>query len=87
MALCRCERHGQPQGRTVEYVAYVLPLGYPNTALICGRCDAPGLIWLDKREVLAYEDGQRIFKGPSNFTKMKADDSEIRTLLNFPTDI
>ena len=78
MSLCRClELHSHPKGRTTTYVAYVKPLGYPNTALICGLCNNPGVLWLDSSEVKAYLNGTRIFSGPNAFTKMKADDSGI----------
>ncbi len=79
MALCRCiESHRWPKGLKREYIAYVFPVGYPNTALICGRCDNPGAIWLEKTEEDAYQKGERIFEGPNNFAKMKADDSGIK---------
>jgi hypothetical protein len=79
MALCRCleERH-RPKGRTNQYIGYVQPIGYPNTALICGRCDNPGVIWLDSTEEKAYHNGIRIFTGPTNFAKIKADDAGIK---------
>lgn len=86
MALCRClEKHPWPEGRTnkqgikKEYIAYVKPAGYPKTALICGikSCIWPGVLWLENHEKEAYKSGERIFKGPSNFAKMKADDSGI----------
>ena len=77
MALCRClQYHAWPRGRTTSYVAYVHPMGYPNTALICGLsdCKNPGVIWLDGDEAEVYENGRRIFEGPSYFAKMRADD-------------
>jgi hypothetical protein len=78
MALCRClESHAWPIGRTTQYVAYAKPIGYPNTSSICGLCDNPGMIWIDRSEEKAYQKGQRIFSGPNAFTKMKADESGI----------
>ncbi len=73
MALCRCINH-RPQGKKHNYICYVLPVGYYNTALICGNpsCNQPGLIWLDQNEVQQYNNGQLIFNGPNNFTKMQA---------------
>ena len=80
MALCRCiQQHGWPIGRTAEYIGYVLPVGYPETALICGRSDNEGVIWLNNVEVSSYEKGQRIFNGPNNFTRMKADNNGVTT--------
>lgn len=78
VALCRCLKyHNWPKGKRRKYVAYVIPVGYPNTSSICGLCDNPGVIWLESSEVTAYQNGQRIFKGPSAFTKIKADNSGI----------
>lgn len=80
MALCRClEKHKWPKGINKEYIAYVKPIGYPNTALICGRkgCENPAVIWLERNDIKNYHEGQRIFKGQTNVLKMKADDGEI----------
>jgi hypothetical protein len=50
------------------------PVGYPDTALVCGSvsCDEPGLIWLEKHEDAAYEKGQRIFQAFTASMKMRA---------------
>jgi len=79
MAICRClEIHSWPKGRKGrEYIAYLKPIGYPDTSLICGLCDNPGVIWIESTEANAYKDGQRIFSGPSNFTRMKVDNRGI----------
>ena len=63
MAIMRCAVH-QPKGRTRNYTAAVQPVGYPETALVCGAnsCDAPALIWLEADEKVAYDRGQRIFE-------------------------
>ena len=81
MALCRClEKHSWPEGRKGnEYVGFVIPVGYPETALICGLCNNPGVIWLTVPEKEAYEKGGRIFIGPNKFAQMKAADSGVRT--------
>jgi len=80
MALCRCiKTHGWPRGRSTDYIGYVLPLEYPHSALICGRCDKVGAIWLNSDEVSSYKKGQRIFGGSSNLARMKADNSGVRT--------
>jgi hypothetical protein len=79
MALCRClEKHGWPNGRTASYVAYVHPLGYPATSLVCGLCDNPGVIWLTDSERRGYGKLQRIFDGPNKFARMRADDRGIQ---------
>jgi hypothetical protein len=77
MAYSRCGAPHIPKNQ--KYFAYVHPMGYPNTALICGLCNKPGLIWLDDVEEQQYKQGQRIFSGPNNdFTQMKADNGGIR---------
>jgi hypothetical protein len=86
MALCRClEEHSWPAGRRSNYVSYVLPLGYPDTALVCGLCSRPGVIWLTQPEENAYQRGDRIFEGPNAFCKMKASDSGIYQNTTNPT--
>jgi hypothetical protein len=78
MALCRClETHAWPEGRTADYVAYVFPVGYPDTSSICGRCDNPGVIWLTEAERNQYQSGVRIFDGPNNFVRMRADNGRL----------
>lgn len=81
MALSRClEAHSPPQGRSNVYQAYVLPLGYPDTALVCGNCDRPGAIWLTPEEARAYDSGERAFEGPNAFTKMRAGNNGLQTI-------
>ena len=73
MALSRClERHANPKGRANEYVGHVKSTGYPDTAIVCGLCDRPGVMWLTVEESEAYENGRRIFQGPNLFTQMRA---------------
>ena len=80
MALSRClEQHASPQGRSHTYQAYVLPVGYPDTALVCGNCDRPGAIWLTPPEADAYTRGERVFEGPNAFTKMRAGDGGLHS--------
>lgn len=63
MALCRClEKHSWLKGRQNNYIGYVKPQGYPNTAIVCGRCDNPGIIWLKNNEAALFEMGKRNFK-------------------------
>ena len=64
MALVRCEQH-RPQGRSHDYVQAVRPLGYPETAAVCGitGCNRPGLLWLDSevtsvKVVYRHENGR-----------------------------
>lgn len=74
MALVRCQKHGKPKGRTKTYVASVNPIGYPETAAICGLtgCEEPGLIWLETVEYQAYQQGQHVFSVPNNAVKGRA---------------
>lgn len=75
MAMVRCGNCGKPtQGAKRTYVFSVQPVGYPATAVICGRsgCVNPGLVWLEPKEDVAYKNnGQRIFSTPSNTAKIK----------------
>ncbi len=75
MALCRCIKHHSPP-KSPKYVAHAYPVGYPDTAVICGRkeCHEVAVVWLDDTELTCYQSGQRVFGGPSNMTKMKVDD-------------
>ena len=78
MALVRCKQCGvQKPGSgqyTRHYVGSVQPVGYPNTALVCGRptCDRPGIIWLESSEEQEYQSGQRVFQLQTNATKVRA---------------
>ena len=80
MALCRCPQlHAWPIGKKRVYVASVEPVGFPNQALICGskRCVNPAVIWLEQSEVDAYREGERIFSGPTNMTRVTAGEGGI----------
>ncbi len=78
MALVRCEGCGvQPAGSgpyTREYVRAVPPVGYPETALVCGRphCPHPGMIWLEPDESAAFDGGERVFQLQTNTAKVRA---------------
>lgn len=73
MALVRCEKCGQPRGRTRKYIRSVKPVGYPNTAAICGKpnCSNAGLVWLEAHEWKQYQAGQRIFEVLTHAVKIK----------------
>lgn len=75
MALIRCVEH-KPTGRGEPYVDKVKPVGYENTAAICGLeyCEKPGLIWLKEPDLKRYKDGERIFTIHTNSAKIKASD-------------
>lgn len=73
MALVRCKQCGAPRGRTRSYTISVEPVGYPDTAVVCGAsgCERPGLVWLEQQERMAYNRGQRVFELPTAATKVK----------------
>ena len=73
MALVRCQDHGRPEGRTHQYVIGVKPVGFPDTAAICGLsgCEKPGLVWLSGAEKAAYLEGERVFTVPNAAVKIK----------------
>ncbi len=83
MALCRClEKHSPPNRRKHDYICYVKPLGFSQSAVVCGRCEDRGVVWLDGDEVNPYRKGQRIFSGPNAFAKIKVDDNGVIILNN-----
>ena len=73
MAIMRCEAH-HPKGRKRNYVASVPPIGYPETALVCGStaCNAPAFIWLEDHEKALYDRGERVFKAFTDTMKVRA---------------
>jgi hypothetical protein len=60
MAIARCDKHTS-DGTKHAYKAFALPLGYPETAAICGRegCEAPARLWLREPERADYQRGER----------------------------
>lgn len=72
MAIVRCVKHKPLKGKHV-YVMSMEPVGYPDTAAICGRkgCEEPGPVWLTEDERLAYVNDQRIFGINTNATDIK----------------
>lgn len=73
MALARCTKCGMPKGKTREYVQMVEPIGYPETALICGisKCTNPAMVCLEDDEWKEYQKGERIFKPPTASSKFR----------------
>jgi hypothetical protein len=74
MAIVRCATHS-PKGRTRDYVLSVKPVGYPDTAMVCGSktCQAPGLVWLEADERAAYDRGERVFQSFTATMKMRVE--------------
>ena len=60
MAIVRCQDHPP---RTNSYSIAVKPVGYPDTALMCGReeHEAAGWVYLLPEEHSEYQDGKRVF--------------------------
>ena len=75
MALARCEQHGHPQGKkgNVYLQNPLLPIGYPDTGVVCGLtgCDNPAQIWIAGSELAAYDDGDRVFGFANNTVKVR----------------
>ena len=72
MAIARCERHPFERDTKEPYKAYALPVGFPETAAICGRvgCENPARIWLSPDEVKLHNAGQRVFGSGINLTHL-----------------
>ncbi len=66
--LVRCNTHHSPY-----YIHHAKPIGYPNTAAICGRCDQPGMLFLNETEWEAYQNGKTIFSFNSNVMQVQAE--------------
>lgn len=75
MALARCEDCGRPEPPAFKekYCFVVDPLGYPNTALVCGRkgCSNPAHVWMDAVDAMTYQNGQRVIDLPTDAAKVK----------------
>jgi len=77
MAIVRCEKHPVNLAQaTNKYVKRVKPIGYPNTAAICGigGCSEPGIIWITEEELDAYNRGERYFRVKTYTVKVRASD-------------
>jgi hypothetical protein len=76
MALVRCENCGCPNGKggNVYYGKPRLPVGHPDSGLICGStgCKNPGIVWLLDWEETEYQKQKRIFEltGSIQHTKL-----------------
>lgn len=86
MAIVRCQAH--PPQNTSTKIA-VKPVGYPDTALICGRKgdghNQPGWVFLRSGEYNEYQDGKRVFGlwGPdssSTAAKVRLSDETVEGL-------
>lgn len=73
MSIMRCAEH-LPKRATRDYVGAVEPVGFPDTALVCGskHCRAPALIWLERHEKEQYDAGERVFEAFTPSMKVRA---------------
>lgn len=79
MAIARCNEHPIARETKEPYDAQALPLGYPETAAICGRpgCEGPALIWLTREELNRYRSGGRVFEVKTHSIKVRVGDDLI----------
>lgn len=78
LARCvECTKKNPPKGTTHIYKNYVLPVGYPDTASICGtkNCENSAYIWLNQDEEKEFTNGQRIFSINTGTMKVKVTDT------------
>ena len=77
MAIVRCNEHpvNKKQAKN-DYIRLAKPIGYPNTAVICGRagCIEPGNVWLTDDEVSDYNRGERYFRVKTYTIKVKIEE-------------
>ncbi len=75
MAIVRCEKCGLDQTKTKQsyHSKPVLPVGFPDTGVICGKaeCTNPGNVWLEELEYSAYQKGERYFQVKTYTVKIK----------------
>jgi hypothetical protein len=83
MAIARCDKHTpsgtRHAGIKYAYKAFALPLGYPETAAICGRedCEGPARLWLTEPERADHQRGVRIFGIRTRSAKIRVSDELI----------
>lgn len=73
MAIMRCREHA-PKRTKREYAGAVEPVGFPDTALVCGsvHCRNSALIWLELHERERFDAGERIFEAFTASMKVRA---------------
>lgn len=77
MAIVRCETHPvRLEMATNNYVKRAEPVGYPDTAAICGiaRCQQPGFVWLTAEELSEFNKGNRYFRVKTYTVKVRVSD-------------
>jgi hypothetical protein len=76
VATVRCENCGEgflDRAKLDYHKTPVLPVGYPDTGVICGRkhCKKPGKVWLEKSEYKDYQKGEKYFRVKTFTVKVK----------------
>ena len=72
--LVRCDQH-----HSERYRYRLKPVGYPHTAAICGRCDQPGYVLLNEKEMRLAKAGQGVFSFNSNVMRVRVELPEATT--------
>ena len=73
MAIARCERCDKPEGRDGGYVASHLPVGHPESGVVCGKaeCENTAIMWLKEPEEKLYKKGKRVFEIHTRTAKVR----------------
>lgn len=75
MAIVRCDNCGLKTSSTkLDYHnEALLPVGYPDSGVICGTpdCKNTGKVWLEEVEYKLYRKGERVFGVKTNTVKVK----------------
>jgi len=79
MAIARCDQHPIQRDTKEPYKAYAPPLGFPETAAICGRvgCENPAHIWLAPEEIKQHKSGRRVFGVKTHSIRVRVTDELI----------
>src|SRR3954470_24187727 len=81
MALLRCPHHPPDNTKAKSpFTAFALPVGYPETAVMCGRaqCSEPAGVWLTQSEQDQHTLGKRMFVWAREDIKIPAPDAPLR---------
>jgi hypothetical protein len=77
MTLARCKNHPPQNDRAKHpFTGFTLPLGYPETAALCGRnkCTEPAQLWLTEGEQVEHTNGTRVFDLGNKILKVRSSD-------------
>lgn len=76
MAIARCDEHPIQRETKEPYKEYALPVGYPDTAAICGGvgCENAARIWLTPGEIKEHHAGQRVFGVKTHTVRVRVGD-------------